>query len=410
MNKQEFLAAFQRAMESLGVSDQAAHYGFFEELFSDMGEEGISEEEISARLGDPWELASSLLREEEGRSSNVNTRPDPAAESKQDDLPIPGSNAEEDARNDGESESWEKVFNWRSGFLKFLRRPGKFEINMNIGSSRADSFETRIPVSGIEELEINWRAGELTVESGDRENILLTEDRGENDPPLRAEVRGKCLHIFFAEQPCVSKDLHVLLPSALAVGLRRCAVNSISADVLLSGLNVGELTVNSTSGYQEIRAMANQASFSSASGDMELQVEAGEFTAATASGDISLINMSGTSVKLSTASGDIDYRGTAKALTLNSASGDMEFSGEAGQVKVKTASGDCDLVLDNCPRALSVTSVSGDVDVKLPRDSACNLQLISRNGDIRFSGVRTDVPGAPVFNFNTVSGDIDVHS
>ena len=27
-----------------------------------MGEEGISEQEISARLGDPWELAASMLR------------------------------------------------------------------------------------------------------------------------------------------------------------------------------------------------------------------------------------------------------------------------------------------------------------------------------------------------------------
>ena len=34
MNKQEFLSAFQRAMDALGVSDQSAHYAFFEELFA----------------------------------------------------------------------------------------------------------------------------------------------------------------------------------------------------------------------------------------------------------------------------------------------------------------------------------------------------------------------------------------
>ena len=61
MNKQEFLAAFQRAMDALGVSDHAAHYAFFEELFDDMAEEGISEAEITARLGNPWELAARSL-------------------------------------------------------------------------------------------------------------------------------------------------------------------------------------------------------------------------------------------------------------------------------------------------------------------------------------------------------------
>ena len=404
MNKQEFLSAFQRAMESLGVKDQAAHYGFFEELFSDMGEEGIGEEEISARLGDPWELAASLLREEEGREAGERRQDPPKA--------INALNVQEGPQEKEEhtgQEKVEKIFNWRNGFLKFLRGPGKFEINMNIGSSRADSFDTRIPVSGIEELEINWRAGELEIKPENREDILLTEDRGENDPPMRTEVRGSCLCVFYAELPCGSKDLTVALPAALVNRLRRCAVNAISADVCLSGITVEELKVHTVSGSQEVRLTADRAGFSSASGDMELAVKARELTANSASGDITLAGLSAESVKLSTASGDIDCRGTAGMLSLNSASGDADFSGSAGQVKVKTASGDCNLSLDNCPNALDVTSVSGDVDVKLPKGSACNLQLKSRSGDIRFSGIRTDAADAPVFNFNTVSGDIDVH-
>ncbi len=66
MNKQEFLNTFHRAMDALGVKDQKAHYAFFEELFDDMAEEGVTETEISERLGNPWELAASLLREEMG--------------------------------------------------------------------------------------------------------------------------------------------------------------------------------------------------------------------------------------------------------------------------------------------------------------------------------------------------------
>ena len=407
MNKQEFLSAFQRAMESLGVTDQAAHYGFFEELFSDMSEEGISEEEISSRLGDPWELAASLLREEEGRAvySGRKETPPPTA-----DIP----NERDGSPDNGEEHSdWEKkvekIFNWRNGFLRLLREPGKLSFDVNIGSENED-FETQLPVSGIDELEINWRSGELEVKAEEREDILLAEDRSANAPPLRAEVRGSCLCVFFAERPCGSKDLTVVLPTALAVALRRCAVSTISADADLSGMVVRELKVHTVSGGQDIRVKADRAEFSSASGDMELSVEADELTVNTASGDLSLLAANSGSVKLSTASGDIECRGDAKRITMNSASGCVEYSGYADQIQVKTASGDCDLSLDNCPNSLDVTSVSGDVEVRLPKDSAVNLQLKSRSGNIRFSGIRTDVADAPVFNFSTVSGDINVYS
>ena len=407
MNKQEFLSAFQRAMESLGVKDQAAHYGFFEELFSDMSEEGISEEEISSRLGDPWELAASLLREEEGRAVNSGRKetPPPTA-----DIPNErdGSPANEEEHRDWEKKV-EKIFNWRNGFLRLLREPGKLSFDLNVGAENED-FETHLPVSGIDELEINWRAGELEVKAEEREDILLAEDRSDSAPPLRAEVRGSCLCVFFAERPCGSKDLTVVLPTALAVALRRCAVSTISADASLSGLDVRELKVHTVSGGQDVRALAEIAEFSSASGDIELNVEANELTVNTASGDLSLIAGKSGSVKLSTASGDIECRGGVGWITLNSASGNVEYSGTAGQVQVKTASGDCDLRLDNCPNGLDVTSVSGDVEVQLPKDSAVNLQLKSRSGNIHFSGIRTDVADAPVFNFSTVSGDIDVYS
>ena len=93
-----------------------------------------------------------------------------------------------------------------------------------------------------------------------------------------------------------------------------------------------------------------------------------------------------------------------------STSGDMEFSGLASGVRAKTASGDCNLTLKNAPQGMDMTSVSGDLDVCLPSGAACQLQLSSRSGDIHFSGIRSDIPNAPVYTFTTITGDIDVHS
>ena len=403
MNKQEFLSAFQRAMDALGVNDQPAHFAFFDELFDDMSEEGVSESEISARLGDPWELAASLLREEGQNASERKTEALPETAAAADERSV--------SQETGGHKSWEKKWSWRSGFLKLLGEPGKLRFDLNIGSHNKteDSFETRIPISEIEELEINWRAGELEIRAEDREDILLMEERDADDPPLRSEIRGNCLCIFYAERICGSKDLTILFPTALAAGLRRCVVNGISADVALSDLDVQELTVNTVSGSQDVRVTASRAVFSSASGDLELELRANEISANTASGDMTLTAENSTGIKLSTASGDIECRGTTHRLTLNSASGDVEFSGSTEWVQVKTASGDCELELDNCPAGLEITSVSGDVDVELPEDSACHLQLKSRSGDVSFSGIRTDVQEAPVFRVQTVSGDIGIH-
>ena len=228
---------------------------------------------------------------------------------------------------------------------------------------------------------------------------------------MRTEVRGSCLCVFYAQDGSFrgTKDLSVALPSDLAGSLRRVTVQTLSADVSLEGIAVGELQVKTASGEQNIFATADRAVLTSASGNLELRLNAKEIIASTASGDMDLEVQGAELAKLSSASGDMDCRGSVRQLSLNSASGDTEFSGDALRIQAKTASGDCWLDLDRAPDELNITSVSGDVEVTLPHSAACNLQLNSRYGDVSFSGIRTDVPDAPVYRVQTVSGDIDIH-
>ena len=421
MNKQEFLSAFQRAMDALGVNDQAAHYAFFEELFDDMAEEGVGEAEISARLGNPWELAASLLREELGtgetksrepRNPAPGSRPQPVSPDQAQQAISGAKQADEDRDADqayggkGASRS-----SWRDMLNRLLNTAGiKLVINGEAFGD-TDSFDSVIPAGGIDELEIHWMAGDLEVSAEDRGDILLSENRDESASPMRAEVRGSCLCIFYAQDGSYrgTKDLTVTLPSELAGRLRRCTVQALSADISLEGIVVNELQVKTASGEQDIRVIADRAVFSSASGNLELELDAREIAASTASGDIDLAVQGADIAKLSSASGDICCRGSIRQLSINSASGDAEFSGSAAHIQAKTASGDCELDLDQAPDELSISSVSGDVGVTLPHGAACHLQLNSRTGDVSFSGIRTDVADAPVYRIQTVSGDIDIH-
>ena len=430
MNKQEFLSAFQRAMDALGVKDQTAHYAFFEELFDDMTEEGVSEAEISARLGNPWELAASLLREELGaaetgsRERNAAARSETPFSSGEDQMKAVGTDhwmqpspTDAQGQNAGSASPEEEGRgssrpSWRDKLSRLLNTAGiKLVINgEHFGN--VDSFDTVIPANGIDELEIHWMAGALDVCSEDREDILLTEDRCDNASPMRVEVRGSCLCVFYAQDGSFlgSKDLNVTLPTELASHLERCTVQTLSADTTLNGLVVHEVSVKTASGEQDICLSADRAVLTSASGNLELKMDAREITASTASGDLELTAQGAELAKLTSASGDINCFGSMRRLSMNSASGDMEFSGDATCIQAKTASGDCNLDLRQAPEEMSLSSVSGDVEVTLPHGAACHLQLNSRTGDVSFSGIRTDVQDAPVYRVQTVSGDIDIHA
>ena len=64
MNKSEFLRILRSRLDLLPPEERERNIGYYEELFSDMLEEGMSEEEVSAHLGDPEQIAREILAEQ----------------------------------------------------------------------------------------------------------------------------------------------------------------------------------------------------------------------------------------------------------------------------------------------------------------------------------------------------------
>ena len=64
MNKSEFLRILRSCLDLLPPEERERNIGYYEELFSDMLEEGMSEEEVSAHLGDPEQIAREILAEQ----------------------------------------------------------------------------------------------------------------------------------------------------------------------------------------------------------------------------------------------------------------------------------------------------------------------------------------------------------
>ena len=64
MNKSEFLRILRQHLGQLPAEEREQNIAYYEELFSDMLEEGMSEEEAAAHLGDPEQIAREILAEQ----------------------------------------------------------------------------------------------------------------------------------------------------------------------------------------------------------------------------------------------------------------------------------------------------------------------------------------------------------
>lgn len=63
MNKEEFLAALRQELSGLPQEDIEERLNFYAEMIDDRAEEGISQEEAVAEIGDPKDIAAQVIAE-----------------------------------------------------------------------------------------------------------------------------------------------------------------------------------------------------------------------------------------------------------------------------------------------------------------------------------------------------------
>jgi hypothetical protein len=157
---------------------------------------------------------------------------------------------------------------------------------------------------------------------------------------------------------------------------------------------------NSASGDIDVNGLSGKFDFNSASGDITIANGTAELTVNTASGQVNINDIDGR-LTVRTASGDTEFhRGRLKRISVNTASGDVNvdasFEG-AETSNLNTASGDVHLRVTAPAARVSLSSVSGDANVKPPFEK-------EGRGQWRFgpSGA------GPTFTVKTVSGDLEV--
>lgn len=179
-----------------------------------------------------------------------------------------------------------------------------------------------------------------------------------------------------------------------------------------------EVRVTTVSGDVRIDAIDGDVTVSTTSGDVHLEGVGGSLAVNTVSGEVTLRDGRVSGARVGTTSGDVSLRGVNGALVATTISGAIKVRDVAGgPVRLQTTSGkvraDGALFGD-----FEITSVSGDVDVKLPERAGFRLFIRTVSGDVEAPEIRkkgaprawraTIGDGAYALSVVTTSGDIRI--
>ena len=107
-------------------------------------------------------------------------------------------------------------------------------------------------------------------------------------------------------------------------------------------------------------------------------------------------------LEVSATSGDVIIRDVTGSVAVRTASGDISFRGAGGDLRVEAASGNLRAVAAS-PIALSIRTISGDVEIDGPRTERTNITTVS--GDVEIASAFA--PGGDHF-ITTTSGDVEL--
>jgi DUF4097 and DUF4098 domain-containing protein YvlB len=227
---------------------------------------------------------------------------------------------------------------------------------VTLGSSSGDLRTARM--AGLQTLATT--SGDITIEEASG-RVVARATSGSIEVP-----RG-----FAVTLGSSSGDLR----TARMAGLQTLATTS--GDITIEEAS-GRVVARATSGSIEATGIA-AARLSSVSGDIAVEGASGPLAIRTTSGEISVVSASD-SLRLDSVSGDVRASAAPRGLVASTTSGELVVGTAAGAVRLSSSSGDVDLLAGRGLTRLVASSVSGDLQVRLPRDLGATLALQTSSG------------------------------
>ncbi|MFN3842436.1 MAG: DUF4097 family beta strand repeat-containing protein [Rehaibacterium terrae] len=211
-----------------------------------------------------------------------------------------------------------------------------------------DRNEVRVSGSlgeGVERLAIDGGAGSLSI------RVIYPQSRGGLFNWWGGSDRGG------------PSNIEVRVPARAEV-----VAQGVSADIDIEGVRGRRLEAKTVSGKIRAEGAPEEAEFNAVSGSLDLQLEGSSVTAGTVSGTVTLQGSPGGRITVETVSGSIAVS-----------------AGEVRRLDASTVSGSLRLKVDRLARdaRIGAETLSGGIDLILPRDSSARLSVSTFSGDIR---------------------------
>lgn len=253
--------------------------------------------------------------------------------------------------------------------------------------------ETR-PLDARGRVDISNLKGRIEVRGWERNEVQVTGTLGKgvekldidgSGPQVSIEVRYPRNNGWGGEKTGPT-DLVVMVPLRADLD-----IESVAADVHVSGTGSGELSISTVSGSVVAAAAPRKADVETVSGNATLTLNSDDVDVATVSGSILLRGRLAGEIDAETVSGRIEVIVNGEKVR------DLGASTVSGRVEVST---------DVAPAGeISMESVSGDLILRLPKDVSAQVSGESFSGSLKATGVTIEKRRGPGSSFTTRYGD-----
>ena len=285
-----------------------------EEMIEEALRQGLREEDIHLRFGEPKALARELA-----------------------------ANSGKNVEDDDDDEDQEDV----DGYVHWKRvTPLDSSINASVSLVYEDikyqvskDSDIHVYYEGTEKIKdysFSYQNGELKLEAPKMKNFVFMRNKKE-DMNFIIEI-PKGLKIETLRHNSTSADIEMV-----GISANELALSTTSGDLELSKANFDLLKINTVSGDIEVlNVVAGQVETSQVSGDLEMEkvTITGLFHAGTVSGDISLTDTASGDAEFSCVSGDVEgVNFYPESINFKSVSGDLSIkNSERKEIKLKKTS------------------------------------------------------------------------
>lgn len=225
----------------------------------------------------------------------------------------------------------------------------------------------------IETLEVGSIGAKIIVKTHDKDEFVAEYENPKDTPEFCAVLSGSTLTFkekmsfsIFAPKPTEGYTITVYAPVKKLGKLR---INTASGGADISEVTATEFELNTASGSININAFFDNVKLQSASGDISLTNPTDEKAL-----NVKVCSVSGSAVIN-------NYK--ADAFSLHSVSGRTEFNGASGCGKIAVTSGNITVNYAEWDNDLSISAISGNVNVNLPEGAGIDVSFDGVSGNLR---------------------------